>query len=120
MAYVRKLDDPAQFAEIKTGLKTTAALRKHERERHSVWYNYFKARGELVGPVKSNMLWVGEHWPTILAYIREAYGPPNNGSTYRNHLEGLANILLAIDKHKFKETARPLYNQGLTIQQRLD
>lgn len=49
---VRKLDDPIQFAEIKTGLVSTAALKKHERERHSGWFNHFRNRGELVGSIK--------------------------------------------------------------------
>ena len=34
--FVRKLDVPAEFDEIKTGLKTIAALKKHEAERYSV------------------------------------------------------------------------------------
>lgn len=118
---VKKLDFPSRFDAIKSGLKTTSALKKHEIERYNVWYEYYKARGELVGPVKANILWVGDHWKTILKYINDVYTPPKSkGNTHRNHLEGLANVLLAIDKDKFKEITRPMFNLGLTTQQIID
>src|SRR5687767_14074431 len=108
---VKKLDIPSRFAEIKSGLKTTAGLKNHERERVSVWYNYYKSRNELVGTTKANILWVGEHWKTILGHINLVYAPPkSSGNTHRNHLEGLANVLLAIDKDKFKEITRPMFS----------
>jgi len=82
---------------IKTGVKTSAGLKKHERERYSVWYNHFGK--PLLARPKANILWVGDHWQTILAYIHELYDPPKSAdSTLRNHIEGLANVLLTIDK----------------------
>ena len=91
--FVRKLDVPAEFDEIKTGLKTIAALKKHEAERYSVWYNHFKELGEL-GPVeKGKISWVGQHYEAILKYINDTYTDPKYaGNTLRNHLEGLANV----------------------------
>lgn len=122
MAFVKKLDVPTVFDEIKTGVTTSAGLKKHERERYSVWYNHFwETNREIVSPTKANILWVGDHWRTILAYIHETYDPPkSSGNTLRNHLEGLANVLLAIDKTKFKEATRPMFNLGLTTQQIID
>jgi hypothetical protein len=122
MSAVQKLDDPEKFAEIKTGLKTSAALKPHELERLSVWYNYFKSRDELVPANKQQIGWVADHWQTIEKYIKDTYSSEKgySGNTLRNHLEGLANILLAIDKNRFKEIVRPFFNLGLSIQQRID
>lgn len=121
MSRVNKLDDLNQFDAIPSHLKTLQSLRKHEAERYSVWYNHYKEKGELVSKNKSNILWVGENWDKILKYIKDTYDNDKySKNTLRNHLEGLANILLAIDKKKFKEIVRPLYNTGLSIQQVID
>jgi len=54
-------------------------------------------------------------------YIRETYVEPKyKTSSLRNHLEALANILLAVDKNAYKEVVRPMFNFTLTIQQRID
>lgn len=119
---VKKLDIPARFAEIPTGFTTSAQLKKHEQERYSVFYNNFwdEAR-TIVGATKSDITWVGRHWEAVLNWIREVYTPPKaKASTLRNQIEGLANILLAIDKVKFKEVTRPLFNTGLTTQRIID
>lgn len=121
MSKVKKLDDPTEFDKIKTGLKTNQSLKKHEAERYSVWYNHFHLLNQLVGENKSQIGWVGTHWKTILKYINDTYTPPSaTPSTLRNHLEGLANVLLAINKNKYKEIVRPFYNTGLSIQQVID
>ena len=36
------------------------------------------------------------------------------------YLEGIANILLAFEKNKFRPLVREFYNTGLNIQQRID
>ena len=119
--FVKKLDVLAEFNEIKIELKTLGALKKHEAERYSVWYNHFKEQGKYVDKDKSKISWVGKHWEDIQEYIEGTYSDPKySQATLRNHLEGLANVLLAIDKHKYKEVVRPYYNQGLSIQQILD
>ena len=61
MAEVKKLDIPSRFDAIKSGLKTTAGLKKHEVERLNVWYHYYHPLKQLVGANKSDILWVGEH-----------------------------------------------------------
>lgn len=119
--FVKKLDVPAVFDEIPTGIKTLSTLKKHEAERYSVWYNHFSELGKYVPERKSSIGWVGKHYKEIQKYIEDTYTPPEyTNSTLRNHLEGLANVLLAIDKDKFKEIVRPFYNRGLSIQQIVD
>ena len=119
---VKKLDFPSQFNAIKSGMKSTSSLKDHEKERYSVWFNYYKENKKIAVPKnKSSILWVGQHWKTIEKYIKDTYKAPKyKPSTTRNHLEGLANVLLAIDKHKFKEIVRPYYNTGLKLQKEID
>jgi len=117
--FVKKLDVPVEFDAIQTNIKTLATLKKHERERYSVWYNHYKDLNQLVPANKQSIAWVGTHHEKILKYIRDTYGQGAQ-STLRNHLEGLANVLLAINKVKYKEVVRPLFNTGLSIQQLID
>lgn len=119
---VKKLDIPSRFNDITTGLKTMRSLKKHEKERYSVWWNYFKETGSLKLPKQKNdILWVDKHWKTIEAYITANYGQEDQKhSTYRNHLEGLANVLLAINKVKHKENVRHMFVTGLQLQKGLD
>lgn len=121
-AEVKKLDMPSQFNAIKTNMKSTSSLKKHENERYSVWFNYYKENKQIAVPKnKSSILWVAKHWKTIEKYIKDTYKLPKyKPATTRNHLEGLANVLLAIDKNKFKEIVRPYYNLGLDLQKEID
>ena len=41
-------------------------------------------------------------------------------NTLRNHLERLAYSLLHFDKYKYKEIVRPMFNETLTIQKKID
>lgn len=121
MSFVRKLDDPVEFKAIKTDIKSLTTLKKHEQERLNVWYNYFHARKELVPPTKHHIQWVADNYQTIEKYIRDTYVEPKyKPSTLRNHLEALANVLLAIDKNKYREVVRPWFNLGLSLQQMID
>ena len=118
MAEVKKLDLPDRFAAIPTGITSSDQLKKAVRERYSVFYNhFFDAQRTIVGATKSDITWVAKHREAILKWVNETY---TNGNTLRNQIEGLANILLAIDKVKFKEIVRPLFNTGLTTQQIID
>jgi hypothetical protein len=69
-------------------------------------------------PVNKSLInWVGEHWRTIFAFIKDTYSTDKYADiTLRSHLEGLANVLLAINKDKFKEVTRPFFNTGISIQ----
>ena len=121
MSFVKKLDDKTEFNAIKTGIKTITTLKKHEQQVYNVWFNHFHALGELVPPAKGPLQWIADNHAKVEKYIRGTYVEPKyKASSMRNHLEGLANVLLAVDKDKFKEVVRPMFNFTLTIQQRID
>ena len=70
---------------------------------------------------KNQLSWVGNIWLEIIKYIKATYIPPKFAeSTLRGYLEAVANILLHIDKIKFKSITRGFYNTGLSLQQRID
>ena len=117
---VRKLDDPEQFNAIKTNLKTTSGLKEHESAKYETWFNQLQESNPSILPrTKGSLKWIADNHEILKQHIYDTYisMAPN---TLRNHLESLANILLAIDKVKFKEVARPLFNTGLKIQQAVD
>ena len=121
MSIVKKLDDKVEFNSIKTDIKTITTLKKHEQQVYNVWFNHFHGLGEMVPTHKGPIQWIADNHAKVEKYIRDTYVEPKyKTSSMRNHLEGLANILLAIDKDKFKEIVRPMFNFTLTIQQRID
>lgn len=118
--FVKKLDNPVEFNAIKTGIKTITTLKKHEQQVYNVWFNYY-GLGKLVPPNKGPIQWIADNHATIEKYIRDTYVEPKyKTSSMRNHLEALANILLAVNKDAYKEVVRPMFNFTLTIQQRID
>jgi len=127
MSRVVKLDDPQQFKEIETGIKTTAPFRPKSPPmiQYNAWYNYFKKHGGIRLPSnRSSITWVATNHKKIHAYIEANYNPEKNKqiapATFRIHSEAFANILLAIDKRKFKEYTRPIFNLGLSHQKSID
>ena len=113
--YVKKLDNTDEFNLIKSNIKRARTLKEKDSERYSVWYNHFKTILNL--KEKDGILWVADHWQTILKHIQDTYKPPQfEHVSRRHHLEGLGNVLLAIDKNKFRESTRMLFNEGKTIQ----
>ena len=121
MSSVKKLDNVVEFNAIKTGIKTITTLKKHEQQVYNVWFNHFHGLGELVPPAKGPLQWVADNHARVEKYIRDTYVEPNyKTSSMRNQQEGLANVLLAVDKNAYKEIVRPMFNFTLTIQQRID
>lgn len=122
MSRVQKLDDPSIFESIQTGLKTTTTLPKSNVQQMNVWFNHFKETKEFRMPrSKTNIAWVGTFHKKIHQYVLSTYKPPKyQYSTLRFHLEALANILLAIDKNKYKEITRPMWNKALEHQKDID
>jgi len=120
--FVKKLDIPAEFDEIPSNRLTVSSLKEHEQTKYNTWFNHFWTANRAILPSsKGPLKWIADNHELIAKYIRDTYVPPKyKPSTLRNHLEALANILLAIDKVKFKEVARPFFNTGLSIQQVLD
>ena len=57
MSFVKKLDTPALFDAIPSGIKTLATLKPHEKDRYSVWWNVFKGDKSITGPTNNNIAW---------------------------------------------------------------
>jgi hypothetical protein len=71
--HVKKVDDAAEFAEIKTGITDWIHLKKHEQNQYSVWSNHFADAKQYVGPQKRNIQWVAKHWKAIVKFITDTY-----------------------------------------------
>ena len=124
--FVKKLDDKTRFDEIPQPPKTKPTL-AHQKEkvveRISVWYNVFKENKMIdVGTSKNETSWIATSYDQIHKWILNTYGNEEiyKKNTLRNHLEGLANALLHIDKYKFKEIVRPMFNEALRVQKLID
>lgn len=109
------LDNPEQFDSIKTGLKTITSLKEHEQNTYSALYN--KIGYTFENARKGQLDWVGRHYKELIKYVKDNY---DKGNTIRNKLEGIAHMLLAIDKHHFKEDVRRIFNETLAIQKKVD
>lgn len=115
MSRVELLDDPERFDAIKSNLLTITPLKQHEK---AVYTNLWNKFGSAFGVTRKGRLdWVGDHYQELIDYIKAQY---TNGNTIRNYLEAVAHILLAIDKHTFKDIVRPLFNDTLVMQKKLD
>ena len=123
---VKKLDDNIKFGEIPEPPKTKPTLahqKEKVRERISVWFNVFKENKLIdVGPSKNETSWIAKNYENIHKWITNTYGNEEiyKKNTLRNHLEGLANSLLHIDKYKYKEAVRPMFNEALAVQKKID
>jgi len=113
--FIRKLDDPSEFNKIKSNVKLQSELGKNESQKYSVWYNELLSDG-ITNKNKSNIRWIGRKWREIYKFIIDRY----DRSSLRSHIESLANILLAIDKDLFKETVRPMFLLGISIQKNIN
>lgn len=114
---VEMLDDTAKFDALKTHLKTTSSFAKAKKEAYNAVFEGIKGELGLEQKEKAHIAWVGEHYPKIIEWIRAKY---TNGNTLRNKLEMVATTLLAIDKNKYKEIVRPLFNDSVVIQRKED
>ena len=129
---VELLDDPVKFNNIVTNQKNINALTKKVQSDYMSWYNWLldhPYKG-IVVPIKSkktDITWVGDHYQDMIDFVKEFYSgiipKERNGdgvkkyqpNTLKIMLNALSHILLAIDKNKFKEITRPLWNQSLKI-----
>lgn len=109
--FVKKLDDADTFESIITDVTISSDLISKDQERYNTLYNAFKNKG-IIKSSRDNIKWIASKWKTIYKYILDVY----QSVTLRYYLEGLANILLAIDKDKYKEITRPMYNLGKSLQ----
>jgi hypothetical protein len=116
---IKKLDSRERFDAIKTGILDANELKDNDRDRYRTWMNLI-SEDILPDPMDRDLIfWVSRHHRAIKSFIDRAYGGGNQ-STYRAHLESLANVLLAIDKFKFRDTARDLFWQGIQLQRSIN
>lgn len=113
--FVRKLDD-SRFETIKSGIKSYDGLQSDFLKRKYVTlHNLVKKEKVCRGvPVsRSNITWVADCWEKITEWIKNRY---TDESTLRINLEVVANLLLAINKEKYREDVRPFFNTGKRLQ----
>jgi len=104
---IKKINDSEIFDKIKTGITDIKELPTIVRKSYQTWQNKLDTHDD-------DMIWVGEDPHLIIDLIdRQNYKP----SSKRIHYEALANILLALDKERFKKFVNKLYTIGIVIQQ---
>ncbi len=99
----KKTDDDEVFNALPMpNAKTAGLLTVDLKTKYSTIYNVFKAKG-MAPATKVNTAWVGQHVNDVRRYITETYTEPN---TLYGYLNWLGNILLVIDKNKYRNAAR--------------
>jgi hypothetical protein len=113
---VRKIDNKDEFDKIKTGYKSTEGLSKNNKEHYTMFYNKFKTQFNLT--TKSNILWLAEHHDFVFNYFKNhpTYKPLSKRSYYNT----ISNTLLAIDKDKYKDVAKTIFQHSRAIQERVE
>jgi len=109
---VRKLDT-ALFDVIPSQLKTEQELFDTASKVIRNNYNLFKKQLNIDS--NGELYWVSENINNIIKLTKE-----DKEATKRIKLEALANLLLYINKHHFKEVARKLFLKGKEIQGEID
>ena len=71
MGHVVKLDDPAVFDAIPTGLKTTSGIKAYELAKYNSLFNQFKSLDMfgLTQKDKGQLSWVADNWLEIIKYV---------------------------------------------------
>jgi len=104
---IKKLSNDNVFGAIKTGITDIKEMPMIIRKTYNSWMNK-------MGLKEKNMLWIAADPYAIINLINTS---PLKITSKRIHFESLANILLAIDKNKFKNFVKNLYTVGIVIQQ---
>lgn len=113
--FVRKLDD-SRFENIKSGIKSYDGLQSEFLQKKYVTLHNLVKKEKVCRGVpasRSNITWVADCWEKIRDWIKTRY---TDVATLRINLEVLANLLLAINKHKYREDVRPFFNTGKRLQ----
>lgn len=106
---IKKINDSEIFDKIKTGITDINELPMIVRKSYQTWQNKLDTHDD-------DMVWVGEDPHLIIDLIeRQNY----KQASKRIHYEALANILLALDKERFKKFVSKLYTIGIVIQQNI-
>lgn len=115
--YVRKIDDIG-FDLLETGIKSKSGLNDFLQKKYDTIFN--KAKQHKICRIpknKSDITWVASCWEQLRDWMKAEY---SDGGTLRINLEALANILLAINKNKFREEVRVFFNTGKKLQNEKD
>ena len=104
---IKKLSNDNVFGAIKTGITDIKEMPLIVQKTYRSWMNK-------LGFNEKNMLWVASDPYEIINLIN---GSNLKITSKRIHYEALANILLAIDKNRFKNFVKNLYTVGIVIQQ---
>lgn len=114
---VAKIDDPKAFKALKSNMKKRKQLDDARQITYTTIHNMAKKNKICkVGNNIEDITWVGRCWEKLRDYIVENYTEP---STARTYLENVAYVLLAIDKVKYRDDTRALWNQGKRLQLRV-
>jgi hypothetical protein len=110
---IQKIDNDTKFNEIKTGLRTEQELK--DAASKIIYSNYLFFKKSLNIDNNGELEWIREHKQSIIELA-------NTGkeASRRVRLEALANILLFINKTKYKQLAKSLFLKGKEIQKNID
>mgnify|MGYP000953999649 FL=1 len=122
---VETLDDEAVFDAIVTNVTKTSHVKKVTKDHYEQWWRWLKQhplKGIKISKKIDDLTWVGKYAKQVQKFIGDKYAGKVPGretlyapNTKKIHLTALAHVLLAIDKDKFKEFTRPLWNESLQI-----
>jgi hypothetical protein len=127
---VELLDDPVKFAGIVTNQNHIRALTNKVQLDYTSWYNWLNNHPHpniKISKNKQNISWVGTYHLEMITFVNDFYSgvipKERNGdgvkkyqpNTLKIMLNALCHVLLAIDKVKFGELTRPLWNTALKI-----
>jgi hypothetical protein len=127
---VELLDDKNRFDQISSNHKTTDKLTAKVKRDYDSWFSYFKKNPHpVIKPdlkKRADMTWVGTYHEEMIVWVGTFYkgnipkgrpgaGQPYKPNTLKIQLNSLAWVLLTLDKEKYGEKTRPLWNESLQI-----
>ena len=111
---VQKIDNNVIFDSIITGIKTEQELKDAGSKIVNTYYKNFKNKLKIDS---NGMLdWVPENIDKIIKICNNG----NKLSSIRIMLEALSNLLLLINKNKYKQLCKDLFIKGINIQKNID
>ena len=111
---VQKIDNNVIFDSIVTGIKTEQELKDAGTKIVNTYYKNFKNKLKIDS---NGMLdWVPENIDKLIKICNSG----NKLSSIRIMLEALSNLLLLINKEKYKQLCKDLFIKGINIQKNID
>ena len=110
---ILKIDDSTRFNDLVSNLKTEQELKDAASKIIYSNYNFFKK--ELNIDSNGMLDWIPDNIKEIIEIANN-----NKASSRRIRLEALANLLLLINKNKFKQISKSLFLKGKDIQKNID